>query len=297
MNTKKGFLPYREKGFLLGALLMLSCSSGWAGWQSAMGDRDLSNARSRLRDVVVATRAEAKVASIVANGDSDEEIWKAPEPQSSGPEWIYELFTPPTIYRQRGLGQFVASLPVVKNPVTGRRPPGLDLLEVRPALFRLQLVGFAGEAGSFLGLFENTLTTEHFLAGADQVIPELGLRIERLRVIHGQGRAAGENETIMTTGPVAEALVLDESTGEEVVLTDRERTYHGELAAIIRPHETPDERVTLRKNGEIEHDGIRYRLREVRLAPPAVDLIAESTAEADSDAEAWTLTVVSEGGS
>ena len=291
----KGFSVHLERGLLLGAVALLACSGGWAGWRMATDDRNLSNARKRLPGAAVVANPWANESPATDEVRPEGRIWQAPPTQTHGPEWIYELFTPPTIYRREESGEFLASLPAAKNPAAERSNPGFDLLEVRPALFRLQLVGFAGEEGHFLGLFENTLTTEHFLAGKDQAIPALGLKIERLRVIHDQGREAGE--TIATAGLVAEALVRDEVTGEIIVLTDSERTYHGEPAAIIGLHGAHSEKFTLRKNEEIEREGIRYRLRDVRAAPPSVDLIAESPAGAESDSEAWTLTVASEGGS
>lgn len=287
-------LPIQPETWLLfSALFLLACSSGWVGWRWVTADPDPSHGgRGLLHDAVTAPSSVDAIPA-VSDAPAGDRIWKAPQPQADGPEWVYELFTPPAIYRRLETNEFLASLPAAKNPAPEQRHPDFDLLEVRPALFRLQLVGFAGEAGNLFGLFEDMVTTEHFLAGTDAVIPALGLKIERLRVIRGQDR--NSDETAATAGLVAEAVVRDEASGEEIRLTDRERIYHGEPSAIICVHGAPDERFTLRRNEEIEHDGVRYRARDIHLAPPVVDLIAALPGETDS--EAWTLSAASDSGS
>lgn len=291
MTTKMSTRP--EKVLLLIAVLLLACSGGWMYWQMALPKPDSFDISDGFRDRAVDTRSVSDETLPASRGRGDDRKWEVPESQARGPEWFYELFTPPTIYRSPGSDEFLASLPATKIPRPERHHPNFDLLETCPALFRLQLVGFAGEAGNFFGLFENTVTTEHFLAGAGQAVPALGLKIERFRVI--RERDWNPEETITSAGVVAEALVRDEASGDAIVLTDRERLYHGEPSAIIGIRGVAGERFTLRRNEAFEHQGVRYRLRDVRLSPPMVELVAESPGETDS--EAWTLTLPSESGS
>lgn len=282
-----------EKVSLLIAVLLLTGSSGGMCWQLALAKPDQFEIGKGLSDRVVDARALGDKSSAAPQDGDDERVWRAPEPQAAGPEWLYELFTPPAIYRAPESDEFLASLPAAKIPGPERRHPDFDLLEVGPALFRLQLVGFAGEAGNFFGLFENMETTEHFLARVGQEVPALDLKIERLRVIHE--REWNPDETSAAEGLVAEALVRDEASGDEIVLTDRERVAHGEPWATIGVRGVTGTRFTLRRNDAFAYQGVRYRLRDLSLSPLMVELAAESPEESDS--VAWKLTMPSEGGS
>lgn len=295
MSTVRRVLVHPEKGALVGALFLLACSTAWLAWATTEPLSGLAEMRGELRNGAMDSAVSAELMSAVSDPSVEERAWEVPQPQPDGLEWLYDLFTPPTIYRQAGSDAFLASLPAVTMPAQSSRHSTFDLLEVRPALFRLQLVGFAGEAGNCLGLFENTLTTEHFLAGSDELISGLGLRIEHFRVVRPQDRNADERGA--TTGWIAEALVRDEASGEEIMLTDRERTYHGEPSAVLGHHGASDERFTLQRGEEIECDGICYRVQAVQLAPPTVELTAVSAVKTETEPEAWTLTMASEGGS
>ena len=277
---------------LLTALLLLSGSGGWVRWRMTQEESARLDIKRPIAsaDSVSPINDSAGIAGPVAEADS----WESPQPRTDEPAWTYDLFTPPTIYRQPETGEWLASLPAMsRSSVREHRHEELELLEVRRPPFRLQLVGFEGESGNLFGLFEDLLTTEHFLAAAGDAIPALGLKIERFRVIHEQGRSA--DETIAPAGLVAEALVRDEAEGETIVLTDRERTYWGDPIAVIGTQGSAGERFSLRRDEGIERGGTRYRLRDVRLVPPAVDLIVESPA--GEEAETWTLAVAAESGS
>jgi hypothetical protein len=277
---------------LLAALFLLSGSGGWVRWRMTQEESERLDMKRPIAsaDSVSPINDSAGIAGPVAETDS----WESPPPRTDEPEWAYDLFTPPTIYRQPETGEWLASLPAApRGSAREHRHEELELLEVRRPPFRLQLVGFAGESGNFFGLFEDLVTTEHFLAAAGDEIPALGLKIERFRVIHEQGRSA--DETIAPAGLVAEALVRDEVRGETIVLTDREQTYRDDPIAVIGTHGSTGERFSLHRDEEIERGGTRYRLRDVRLVPPAVDLIVESPT--GEETETWTLAAAAEGGS
>lgn len=145
--------------------------------------------------------------------------WNQPSPQARGAEWVYELFTPPEIYYDPRSREFSVKPPVTAGP---EEQSHAAPLVAPPEPFRLQLVGYVGGEGSYLGTFENLATTEHILARTGRTLPELGVTIRDFQV----KRVRREPDDSMPTSElIATAVVRDERTGEDVVLTNLERAY------------------------------------------------------------------------
>jgi len=151
---------------------------------------------------------------------SPRRAWSAPISQARGAEWVYDVFTPPEIYYDPRSKEFT---------VTPPRAPAAELPDddgpapaVRPTAFRLQLVGFVGGEGNYLGTFENLGTTEHILARGGRALPELGLTIRDFQVKSVRRESA---DSMAANELVATAVVRDERTGADVVLTNLERVY------------------------------------------------------------------------
>ncbi len=198
--------------------------------------------------------------------------WEDPSPQRHGAEWIYDVFTPPAIYYHAERGEFsVYSAPPAA--VTTTRDFGLELVGVRREPFRLQLVGFVGGEGNYLGAFENILTAEHFLAREGRRVPALGVSIVDFKV---QRMVVDSPDSMPVSDLTAVAVVRDERTGEMIELNSRERGYEEALIATLVPGDSPEERTELRPGEEYHRRGIRYKLREARLMPPAADVARES---------------------
>lgn len=147
--------------------------------------------------------------------------WEDPPAQTRGAEWVYDLFTPPEIFYDRWSRQFTVKPPPASDP--GKiNDASREPVRAPAELFRLQLVGFVGGEGSYLGSFENLVTTEHVLARGGRNLPELGVTIRDFHVAPVR-RAPGDS--MPTTELIATAIVRDERTGEDVVLTNLERAY------------------------------------------------------------------------
>ena len=158
-------------------------------------------------------------------------VWSEPRGQSLGEEWRYELFGPPDITLDRERRAFVIR-PSVAVPLPsphGEAAP--ELVEVTPEPYRVQLVGSIGEETDRRAILINTHTQETFLARANQRFEELGLLVRRV----------GLNKVLVRLdefGPVhdvvLEALLFDEQSAEDVLLTSGVKQLTGRLRAVVK---------------------------------------------------------------
>ncbi len=197
------------------------------------------------------------------------EHWLPPAPQSRGPRWVYDLFTPPEIFYEAQTGKFDVIPPndpaKVEAPAA---PPGLQLLAVKRDFFRLQLIGYVGRDGGSLGTFENVATGEVFLAGPGRQMPALGLEITEFTV---QRRPARGADGTTLNQRVALAVVRDTRTGRITTLTADERTYTDELCAILADEDGDETTREVRNGEEIQNSDHTYKVERLQLDPPAVE--------------------------
>lgn len=200
--------------------------------------------------------------------------WPAPQTQSKGPGWKYEVFTPPEIHYDPVTGKFtVAEDQMIEEAVAERvATAGLVLLAVGREEFPLRLTGYVGREGGFLGVFENLESGETLLAGAGRDIPQLGLRIIRFAV---ERRSVNLPESMAVNERVAEAVVRDQRTGRETILHEGRPAWGVRLQARLRDHAGREYR--LAEGQELTLGEQHYRLKKIRLAPPAVDLTTKSS--------------------
>ena len=195
------------------------------------------------------------------------EKWLPPVAQTRGAEWFYDVFTPPEIYYDANTQQFAVSRP---RDLPGTVAPGVKLVAVERTPFRLQLVGYVGGEGRYLGTFENQLTGEVFLAGSSRPVPSLGLVISDFAVARRSVTLPGGAASNQW---VATAVVHDERTGADTVLTAGERSYTDELRAFVSAEEDEDEILReLRLGEEFQREERRYLIERIQLDPPAAEL-------------------------
>jgi hypothetical protein len=203
-------LPNYEKVLVAVALAALLLACAWTRQNAP-----------RLMSMTAGPLVQALPYAAVAGGTAETENpdWDRPPAQKRGPDWVYEMFTPPEIYYDGRSREFSVTPPVTPGPETETNPePAVAPLEP----FRLQLVGFVGGEGSYLGAFENVATTEHILARSGRTLPELAVTIRDFQV----KRVRREPDDSMPTSElIATAVVRDERTGDDVVLTNLERAY------------------------------------------------------------------------
>lgn len=199
------------------------------------------------------------------------ETWAPPRAQSRGREWIYDTFTPPEIFYSPRSKQFTV------RPPSGLLDEeieifGLDLLEVRPEPFRLQLIGYVGDAGDWNGVFQNVVTGETIVARAGHRVPKLGLTIRSFEV---RPTPISIPESMTTQQLVATAVVHDENAKRDVRLSNRERLFTGTVFAFVAPtgEEAPRE---VRVGETLKLGEASYKIENIQTTPPRIEVTKQS---------------------
>ncbi len=257
----------QEKIIFGAALLVLLASAGWLALQ-----------QSKLK-ALRATHATgvAPAAYVPAGIDAptvSTSTWPSPPSQTRGAEWVYDVFTPPEIYYNAETKQFSVTPPVGPDTVKPAEVPfGLDLVQVKQDVFRLQLVGYVGNAGDYRGTFENTVTGETFLARAGKKIPALDLTVRTFEV---KRTLVPAPDSMPIYEVVATAVVVDDKTGDEVTLSNKERRIKGTPIAVLKP--TGSDQVFEQKAGTSFKVGdVTYTVNTVTAEPAVVEVTKETT--------------------
>jgi hypothetical protein len=186
--------------------------------------------------------------------------------QGRGRGWIYEVFTPPSVFygwHSRALAAIPADEATPADPEA--RPLDLQLLQVRRGAFRLALVGYAGGRNDLRGIFKDSVTGETVIARAgDHLAPH---RVLLKRILLSRS-GAGEGRSAATGEPVATATLMDETTGNEVVLNTRAQSLDGPPLGLFASRKTPSLRHELKEGGSVTCNGVRYRVDRIELEPP-----------------------------
>lgn len=271
--------------FLLGAALAAAIGSfAWFGFKTLKGGESRSVPAVTVKlSTAPYVPAEATVPNVKT------ETWEAPPPQRRGHDWVYDVFTPPTIFYDARSKEFSVAPPVVAPVVEGKpaasRPFGLELLAVKRPLFRLQLVGYVGGEDNYRGLFENALTTETFLAAGGREVPALELTIERFEV---RRMPVPLPDSMTTNRLVAIAVVCDKRTGETVALTSAERRSTTAPVATVAATDAPGQQREVCEGETVELAGTRFKILRIRVNPPAVDVAKESADQTNSEPRTLT---------
>jgi len=250
-----------EKLVALVAFLALAVAIAW-WWHQQSGLR-----RLRAERVAAALVGTAYVRATLLRLDIPEKLWSQPAAQSSGEEWRYELFTPPLVSYHAATKKFsVAPLP----GLAGEAAPqfGVELLGVRREPFRLQLVGFVGAAGDYIGTFVSDDLPQTLLGRAGARFAPLGLTLKTFEVRR-------VNVAPRATAPVYDvagfAVLHDEWSGSEVTLDTQTRKFTGAPLAMLRLVAEGGARPRAVREGEaFRHADATYRIERIQLDPPEV---------------------------
>ena len=222
----------------------------------------------------------------VATPAISEVKWTDPVRSTTAGKWTYDLFTPPEIFYDAVSKRFTVSPPrttLGANEMASdsREEPLIQLLEVKPTLYRLQLIGYVGTKNGYLGLFENAATHETFLAAAKRDLSELDLDIESFAV---ELATIALPDGMSTRQPIATAAVRDHLTHKLISLTTVQRCYVKPRAVVCLDRGTPQEVCT----GDVLNlNGTDYEVGEVQLSPPRVAM--RRVAKNDVASELLTL--------
>ena len=269
----------KENLFLYAALALTGASAGVFGTLAWRNGQTPRGPAARVQLAATPYTPTAVDAAVVKA-----EAWAPPSAQSKGRDWVYDAFTPPEIFYNARSKHFTVKPPLATSDEAADEAFGLELVAVRPEPFRLQLIGCFGEGLDARGTFENVMSGEVFLAAAGRRVPNLALTIKGFDVTRVDVTIP---QSMTTRQRVATAIVRDEKTGRDVVLTHRERHFTGGLSAFVAlPGQTATREV---RAGETIHVGeVSYRIEKILLAPPSVEITKESPTLSQPDQRTLT---------
>jgi hypothetical protein len=193
------------------------------------------------------------------------QVWEKAPAQSSGKEWIYDVFTPPVIYYNPVTLQFTVSPPEFDRPIILTDDPfELELLEVRPQPFRVQLVGYVGRDNDHLATFENVATGETMMGRPGSRFASVGITLRSFE-LRQETIPSGSRSPVFDT--VAVAVVYDEESGQDRVLTDKTKAMLPGPEAVFRIVGNPIIEYLLKEGAEIRNGNQVYTIEALILSP------------------------------
>lgn len=220
----------------------------------------------------------------VPNPAEKDATWPKPGAQSSGPNWLYDVFTPPKIYLDAE-GNFT---PIPPKPPVPPAPFGIYLADMQRKLFRIQMQGYSGsrdkpeEAAIFLYDEERQL---RFIIQTGQTNEEADVEVVDFKI---DRRVYGDSNVEV----VATATILDRRSGKQVELNDNERLYESEVSVLFRSEQDSSVEVQLLVEPSdpvttFETPAGKYILQEINLE--AATVTVEKQATDDNEAQIRTL--------
>ncbi|MCF7686670.1 MAG: hypothetical protein K9M98_06375 [Cephaloticoccus sp.] len=207
--------------------------------------------------------------------------WPVPEAQSRGEEWVYDVFTPPHIFYDATTQRFRVTPAFGQIARPGQLPKsqgfGLELQEVRRAKFPLQLIGYVGEPGHFLGTFANLETYETLLLTTADRVESLGLCIDKLEV---QMVAVKIPDSMSVNDYRVSAIVRDLRTGQITNLQQGETQYSDALLATVTFSAGNEPPRDVSVGDTLTRGEDHFIIEKIRLAPPSVDVTKEQPGRA-----------------
>ena len=210
-----------------------------------------------------AERLMASPAVAVTGAEPLPRCWTSPSQQQRGRGWIYEIFAPPTLFCSRR-GHAVAAVPAAEGVLTEKEsaPLDLQLIRVRKKPFRMRLVGFVGNSGDLRGIFTDTTSGKTVIGREGDRLAGSGVSLKHLSLKPGDLGGTKSCEFVAT------ATVLDEETGEEIVIDTRGPTPAGASLGMFSSRKNPAWRNEFKEGSSIELDGTRYRVERIEVDPP-----------------------------
>lgn len=237
----------------------------YVGYMSIQSSRTLDTLSRQSHPLLSDRKVDIEPVSIDPVQLSDS-FWKTPSKQSRGENWVFDVFTPPVIYYNPLSREFAVTSPALTAVAGGEDPWqsfGLELIEVRPRPYRLQLVGYAGEEGNFVAYFEYLDSGDLVLARPGKLLVEAGVKVVSFEVKRMEIQQEGSMPVFENVGV---ARVLDYQSGEEVFLTNLETKIFSDLEARVRS--VSEETVyVVREGSQVELDTGTYIIGDLSSEP------------------------------
>ncbi len=192
--------------------------------------------------------------------DLEVHSWAGPQSQSAGADWIYDVFTPPTIYYHEAQDRFDVRQP---DRLEDREEIiDVEFVGFEEEPYRIQLTGYAGREGDYLITFLNRETGDVIVTRRGREISDADIRIEDFRVTREEANGV--------ISRIARAVILDQRSGEEVELSEEETKYLDEPAIVVRTSEDPPRTINARPGEAFEVGEFTYRVEEYTVDPPSI---------------------------
>jgi hypothetical protein len=241
-------------------LLLASLAGWWAGRSQEAMLRDLP-AEVRLPGETFSAAALAAPASSIP-------VWTPPSARIAGAGGPPELFAPPSVFSDTVTPSW--RMPSAETGRGNESSSRFELLEVRPAPYRLQLAGYVGAPGAYQAVLVSPHLPGTWLAREGWHHAPLGLTLKNFTVGRISRSGAGGEPTVDV---VATALVEDEVSGELVTLDNRRRKLTNTPLAVLRLAGPPARSLELREGDRFTDARTLYHVGRVRLDPPEVVLV------------------------
>lgn len=169
-----------------------------------------------------------------SEGLSEEMEWRKPFSQG-GPNWIFDIFTPPVIYYDEATGSFTVT-PPFQEVYEMADAFELRLLGIRREPFRFQLVSYAGSPGQYVITLENLETGKDVFCVPGETLAEHRIRVDRFVESREVPAALREGSTEVFD-LVGQATITDLRTHQTYGLRHSRITYLDQPSAVFSNEE------------------------------------------------------------
>lgn len=188
--------------------------------------------------------------------------WGPPPRQSSGVDWVYDIFTPPRIFYDEANDRFIPRPPGPQDPEDVVAEVEFVGFEDEP--YRIQLTGYVGGEEDPSIIFDNLETDQGIVTKRNREEPQADMEVREFTVHRI------EEDGVVSR--VAEAVIYDRRTGEEVVLVEEETKYRDEPAIALRTNENPPRQINAREGESFNVREYTYQLEDYSDDPPEITI-------------------------
>ena len=207
----------------------------------------------------------------LASDNLDIGLWDKPVSQSSGEDWVFEVFTPPIIYFDPRTNEWTLEPPTEESEKV--MPFGLELLVFQRELYRLQYNGYlvapSGEEENTTVLIDNLETEKGIYGRVGQRFEDDQFYIRSFDVKRYLVQSDNPKQTPYLDENIS-LVVFDERLGKEMTLTGNKKKYKPNVKAVIRSKENPIQAVTVGEGESFAIDKVEYECVEINLTHNSV---------------------------
>ncbi len=199
---------------------------------------------------------------------ADNTLWPPPVSQSAGPEWIFDLFTPPVIYFHPQTAKFAVTPPDTDRPAASTFK--LRLVALEKTLYRLQYRGHFGREGQYLIQISDEETGAWYRGKPGASFPAAAFRILAFTATQSLQPSSipGGTPTVET---IVHLVLQDERSNQEVHLSTQPKYLDVPTAVLQHADGTT---LRLRPGDVVEHQLQKFTLLNIDLPASAASLQA-----------------------